>query len=155
MAKPCAAFPPHDGHNLDWKAEPENRALIAMKSAPSFVRRPEFAPRVALLAVLSSAVSLAGCASFGPEHPPLASTTATALGLTDANSMPVALRWWTSLNDLRLNQLVDQALLGSPSLAVARARLDRAGALADISRASARVQANLRSEERRVGKECA
>ena len=122
-----------------------------MKSAPPFIRPPlvlatAFAPRAPLLALVFSALLLAGCAAFGPEHPPMPSTTASALGLTGANSMQVAPRWWTSLNDPRLNQLVDLALLGSPNLAVARARLDRASALAEISRASARPQVNLSAE---------
>ena len=90
-----------------------------------------------------SAALLAACAGLGPNHTPLASTTPAALGLNDANSMPLAPRWWSGLNDPRLDQLVDQALQGSPTLAMARARLDRAGALAETSRASAGPQVNL------------
>ena len=90
--------------------------------------------------VLCAGAALAGCAGFGPEHAPLASSTASTLGLADAGSAPLAPRWWTSLNDPRLNQLVEQALQGSPTLAVARARLERASTLARISRAAASPQ---------------
>ena len=117
-----------------------------MKSAARFAHPRATTPRIALLAVLCATALLAGCANFGPERAQLASTAPSALGLADATSMLVAPRWWASLNDARLNQLVDQALLGSPGLAVARARLDRAGALANISRASASVQTNLSAE---------
>ena len=100
---------------------------------------------IARLTVLSAAL-LAGCAGFGPNHTPLASTTPAALGLNDANSIALAPRWWSSLNAPQLDQLVDQALQGSPTLAVARARLSRAGAQAEISRANAGPQANLAIE---------
>lgn len=39
-------------------------------------------------------------------------------------------RWWTSYNDAQLNGLIDEALSGSPSLAGALARVQRAQALA-------------------------
>ena len=48
--------------------------------------------------------------------------------------------WWEDFHDPVLNHLVAAALAGSPTLAEARARLAEAEAL--------------RSEERRVGKEC-
>lgn len=117
-----------------------------MKPALPFASVRAWTPGGVLLSALLAAGLLAGCAGFGPDHPPLASTTPAALGLQDANSAPVASRWWSTLNDQKLNRLVDQALLGSPSLAVARARLDRAGALAEVSRAGDRPQAVLAAE---------
>ena len=102
--------------------------------------------RASLLAILAASLLVAGCAGFGADHVPLASTTPVAVGLADAATAAVTPRWWTTLNDARLTQLVEQALTGSPSLAVARARLDRAGSLADISRAGARPQATLAAE---------
>ena len=102
--------------------------------------------RLAGLLAVAAAALLAACANPGPDHAALASTTPAAVGLGDAGSMPPSARWWTTLGDLRLDQLVDSALQGSPGLAVARARLERAGALAEISRASARPQASLGAE---------
>ena len=104
-----------------------------------------FPRSVAALGVLS-ALLMAGCAGFGPDHPPLATATPTSLGLNNAGSIPVAPRWWSSLNDPQLDRLVDQALQGSPTLAVARSRFDRAGSLADISRAATRPQGILAAE---------
>lgn len=101
--------------------------------------------RVAALGSLSVAF-MAGCAGFGPNHPQLATTTPMALDLNKAGTTAVVPRWWTSLNDPQLDRLMDQALQGNPTLAVARSRLDRAGALADISRATAGPQANLAAE---------
>ena len=120
-----------------------------MKTSLSFAARAVPGTRRVLPLALCAAALLAGCAGFGPEHPPLASTTAAALGLADANSTPAAPRWWTSLNDPRLSQLVEQALQGNPTLAVARARLDRASNLAEASRAAASPQATLSAEATR------
>jgi NodT family efflux transporter outer membrane factor (OMF) lipoprotein len=116
-----------------------------MKTVIPFAPVARLPRRITLLTMMSAAL-LAGCAGFGPDHAPLASTTPAALGLNDAISIPVAPRWWSSLNDPRLDQLVDLTLQGSPTLAVARARLERAGALAEISRANAGPQANLAIE---------
>ena len=113
-----------------------------MKSVPPFAPFAGLPRRIALLNVMCAAL-LAGCAGFGPGYTPLASTTPAALGLNDGHSIPLAPRWWSSFNDARLDRLVDQALQGSATLAVARARLDRAGALAEVSRANAGPQANL------------
>lgn len=104
--------------------------------------------RLATLAAGACAVALlAGCATPGADRAPIASTQPAALGLAESPaSTPVAPQWWTALGDKQLNALVDQALQGHPSLTVARARLDRAGALADISRASSLPQATLSAE---------
>jgi NodT family efflux transporter outer membrane factor (OMF) lipoprotein len=82
------------------------------------------------------AALLGACASPGPDHPPLARTAPAALGLSAPASTPVASQWWSALGDARLDQLVDQALKDQPGLAVARARLARARALTDNSRAT-------------------
>ena len=97
------------------------------------------------VAFAACVVVVAGCANFGPEHPPLARTVPAALGLgLDVPSSALASpRWWTALGDSRLDPLVDQALKGNPNLAVVRARLDRAASLAEVSRAAARPQFTL------------
>lgn len=99
-----------------------------------------------LAAALSAAALLTACATPGASHTPLAPRTPAALGLSDAASMPVAPRWWTTLGDAQLTRLVDQALQAQPSLAVARARVDRARALADLTQAASGPQAVLSAE---------
>lgn len=99
-----------------------------------------------LAPLLAVTALLAACASPGPDHAPLPQTPLSALGLADTASLAVPSRWWTRLGDSQLDQLVDQALQGSPSLAVARARVERASALAQISRAGAQPQGNLSAE---------
>jgi NodT family efflux transporter outer membrane factor (OMF) lipoprotein len=102
-----------------------------------------------LVTALSVAALLGACATPGREHTPLALKTPAALGLGEAASMPVAPRWWTTLGDEGLTRLVDQALQAQPSLAVARARVERARALADLNQASTGPQAVLSAEATR------
>lgn len=103
------------------------------------------APRSARLplltvAALAIALSLAGCASQGPAHQPLTTLGAADVGLqdsqsdtrTDATALNSS-QWWTGLGDAQLNQLIDQALAGSPSLAASNARFEKAAALATAS----------------------
>ena len=81
---------------------------------------------------MALALTLAGCASQGPAHAPLAQLAAADLGLDDQASNTAADntafgsgQWWTGLGDAQLNQLVAQALAGSPSLAASNACASR------------------------------
>ena len=92
-----------------------------------------------LLPALSLALLLAGCADFGglapasrPADP--AALKADTLAGTEARegairSWPVE-GWWKDLGDAQLDELMDEALANSPTLAVARARLEQADAQA-------------------------
>ena len=107
------------------------------------------APLRSLLGVPAlAALLLAGCASPGPAHTPLALTTPVALGLastgtgmagsagTADNALSATQPWWTSLGDPQLDALVERALQGNPGLDVARARQARALALVEGSRSA-------------------
>lgn len=97
-------------------------------------------PTMALAAMLV----LAGCASPGAPHAPLAQTTAADVGLRPiATETAAPNRWWTLLGDDQLNTLVDRALQGSPNLAVSRARLEQAVALSQVREAANGPQASL------------
>lgn len=102
--------------------------LTSFSAGAPALRRP-----AALCALLAACLVAAGCASQGPAHTPLSATSAADLGLAAALSAPVATQWWTTLGDPTLNTLIDQALQGSPSLAVGRARLAQAMAMADAA----------------------
>lgn len=90
------------------------------------------------------AVSLAACAAvpdLGSKPTPRASSTLEAAESFRAppGDWPQD-RWWAAYGDPQLDQLVDEALRGSPSLAQAEARVRRAQALAEQSRAAGRPQ---------------
>ena len=89
--------------------------------------------------VLTLAVALAGCVAVGPEYvPPHAATPAAWHadlhgGLNARATDPQVLaRWWRTLNDPVLTQLITQAGAGNRNLAVAQASI-RAGRAATMS----------------------
>ena len=88
------------------------------------------------VSTLALALSLAGCVTQGPDHTPLAQTQAKATGLSDASTALVPTQWWQSFGDAELDQVITQALAGQPTLAVARARVTRMLALADVNQST-------------------
>ena len=97
---------------------------------------------LALLAVLT----LAGCATPGPQVPPAERIAPTAAGLATG---PVAgtpfpdADWWRTLGDPALDALVAQGLAGQPGLQAAAARLAVAAADAAALAASQGPQLSL------------
>lgn len=102
---------------------------------------------------LLAALALAGCASQGAAHAPLATLSAADLGLsptvptaqsaTADNTALASGPWWTALGDAQLNQLIDQALAGSPSLAASNARFEKAAALATASSTASDIRGSV------------
>jgi multidrug efflux system outer membrane protein len=84
--------------------------------------------RTTALVVLSAAL-LAGCATVGPDYTGAPSAAPLAQARNGFVRAPVSqpqaptARWWESLNDTVLNQLISDGLDGSPTLAVANARV--------------------------------
>ena len=88
------------------------------------------------LGVIASAAAITGC-TLGPDFrgaPPVApnASHATSFNRTPqdiTSAAPVAAAWWKSLNDSQLNQLIETALVNSPDIRAAQARLrqSRAG----------------------------
>lgn len=129
-----------------------------MTSRPSRKPATECAPGRSLLATaaLAAVLALAGCASQGPAHRPLARLGSADVGLNDSANLGAAdatalasSQWWTSLGDARLNQLIDQALAGSPSLAASNARFEKAAALATASSTASDVRGTLSADATR------
>ena len=83
---------------------------------------------------------LTACATPGPDRLPRSALQAAQLGLHDPTSSPLTFEWWKAFGDPTLDALVAQALQDQPSLAVAKARVDRMLAMADVSQASALPQ---------------
>ncbi|MGO8926471.1 MAG: efflux transporter outer membrane subunit [Limisphaerales bacterium] len=92
-----------------------------------------------LLAAVSSAIFLNGCA-VGPNfHPPKTEVSAAFANGSQTNltAAPTAVTWWQGFNDPRLNSLVAQAVTNNPDLGIAtahvlEARALRMGAVADL-----------------------
>ena len=101
--------------------------------------------------VAAAALLLAACASTGGLAP--SSSLRPAEGVAAARSLEgvrvtpaawPARDWWKAYGDAQLDALIDEALAGSPTLAIAAARTRRALATVDVSRAalSPRVDAS-------------
>ncbi|WP_225206553.1 efflux transporter outer membrane subunit [Novosphingobium huizhouense] len=98
-------------------------------------------PLPAALALAALLASLGGCASvpqLGPRPAPLAAEAVTRgldAGAAADASFPRA-DWWTDFADPQLASLVEEALRGSPSLAIADARMRRAAGYAQAAGAA-------------------
>ncbi|MFZ6647566.1 TolC family protein [Undibacterium sp. TJN25] len=106
-----------------------------------------------LLAIL--AVALAGCADMKGISPQAkmtdSNTLAAGAAINSANidaNWPKA-AWWQAYGDPQLNSLVQQAISGSPTLKIARARVELAGSLAGIARANTLPQVGAKAETTR------
>ncbi|MFW7342410.1 efflux transporter outer membrane subunit [Pollutimonas sp. H1-120] len=91
---------------------------------------------ILLLAVLS------GCAAINPGEPGVAQLQGAQLGLQERNIAWPTEQWWLRYNDPQLNELLGEALAGSPSLAAAQARLGMANAAVGGARAIQLPQLN-------------
>lgn len=103
----------------------------------------------AAIAAVAAALLAAGCASFGglaPRAQPAdAANLAARATLADAklsNAAWPAADWWRRFGDPQLDALIAEALAGNPGMKSARARVDRALALAASSGAALAPQAN-------------
>jgi NodT family efflux transporter outer membrane factor (OMF) lipoprotein len=94
----------------------------------------------ATLSILMAALLTSACATLpAPTAPRVAKApdayAATQTLSADAAAWPVD-SWWKAYGDTQLDGLVDEALVGSPTLAQAEARLRRAQALASQAKAA-------------------
>ncbi|RTZ45524.1 efflux transporter outer membrane subunit [Candidimonas sp. SYP-B2681] len=86
--------------------------------------------------------ALYGCTALDPGQPTYAALQARQAGLDDgAIPWPTA-QWWLRYQDSQLNQLISQALVGSPSLGAAQARVNIANAAVTGARAIQLPQLN-------------
>ena len=91
------------------------------------------------------ALLLAACATPGPMRPATTPISAATVGLKEGSAAPtIDERWWESLGDARLNELVSRALQASPTLQVAAARVARAQAVMERADAQRMPQVDAR-----------
>lgn len=104
---------------------------------------PASSLRLAVPAAL--ALLLAACANPSGIAPQAALRDAASVGVpTQDSAVPaVEAAWWRAYGDPALDRLVDQALAGSPTLALAQARLARAQAVVEVADAALLPQIGL------------
>jgi NodT family efflux transporter outer membrane factor (OMF) lipoprotein len=108
-------------------------------------RRRANAAAVGALAIACASV-LAGCAAVPgadarPQMAPLSDYATTQSFAAPVGEWPND-AWWTGYHDPQLNELIAEALAGSPTLAIAHARLQQANAMAAISEGALAPQIN-------------
>jgi NodT family efflux transporter outer membrane factor (OMF) lipoprotein len=91
--------------------------------------------------VVLAALGLSACADFSGIAPRARVTEPQDLGLgagsaSSSTVTPALAPWWTRFGDAQLNALVTQALQNSPTVKLARSRIDRALALTAMSRSA-------------------
>lgn len=104
------------------------------------------------LLLTTLALALSGCALMEPSAPPAAQLDGAKLGLAaQAMAWPDA-QWWSRYGDAQLNQLVQEALAGNPTLTAAQARLAQANAAVGRARAPLmpRVDANYQATREHI-----
>src|ERR687896_10648 len=82
------------------------------------------------------AVALAGCSTTSPMLKPNVSAPASWNEAAPANAASVSAEWWSAFGSAELRQLVEQALAGSPDLAIATERVRQAEAQVRVAGAS-------------------
>lgn len=114
-----------------------------------------------VLCLLPLALTLAACANpagLAPRGAPRGATSditqlaaSRSLAAVSPGDWPTE-KWWSAYGDPQLDRLMDTALKGSPSLALATARVDKARALAGVTAASGGPQlgANIGSTRQRL-----
>jgi NodT family efflux transporter outer membrane factor (OMF) lipoprotein len=136
-------------HPLIAKQE-DGRATLprALSLALSRKRERGLTPKARRVAstvsALAAALALAGCAAQGPREPraqikPNDSYASAQSFAAPASQWP-AQAWWKAYGDSQLDALIDEALAGSPSIAIADARLRRAQAYVQVSGAAMKPQ---------------
>jgi NodT family efflux transporter outer membrane factor (OMF) lipoprotein len=95
-------------------------------------------------ACLTAVLLLTACAPLPPASTrlieKLPSEFATSSTFTAAVVQWPTMNWWNSYQDAQLDQLIEEALRGSPNLAIAQARLNRAQAYTQVAGAPLQPQ---------------
>jgi NodT family efflux transporter outer membrane factor (OMF) lipoprotein len=103
---------------------------------------------IAAAAVLTILLTIAGCASTGGVAPqasgiePASLDAGNAIRAANADAEWPAVDWWRAYNDPQLNQWIEDAQAGNPSLAAAQARVREAMSMAGVARSALSPQVN-------------
>src|SRR5690606_5670081 len=113
--------------------------LVVSKQTATTLSQKHMKAFIPLLLV----AALSGCAVIDPGEPNVSQLDAAQVGLQHSNAPWPTTQWWHRYNDSQLTQLIDQALLGSPSMDAAQARLAMANAAVGGARAVQLPQADV------------
>ncbi len=114
--------------------------LNYFKSQGSTCRHSHSASLRMFLLIIAAAVGLGGCANVGHIEPQSKLTVASAVGMVGPTIDWPSDRWWRRYADPTLDTLIEQALVGTPGLKIAEARIRRADADAGSVASQSKLQ---------------
>ena len=88
---------------------------------------------------LALVFSLSGCAIVSPRLQPEVPVAGTWNEATPTDASAASPTWWKSFGSTELQSLVDEALAGSPDLAIASERVQQAEAQVRVAGASSKI----------------
>lgn len=104
------------------------------------INRAELSTRRTLVAASLLALTVAGCANFSGIETTSVLRSPSATGAASVQTEFPSDQWWLKFNDPALTSLIDAALTGSPTLAIAKTRADKAALGVALVRATAMPQ---------------
>ena len=93
---------------------------------------------IPLTLLCNTVLVLSACVNLPESSAPATLRDGASVGLSPQATpqAPLMANWWTALGDTQLNTLIEEALASNPSLKAAQARIDRAQAGFELSRAT-------------------
>ena len=117
-----------------------SRAL-EYKAIPMFpnrtINRTEVLTRSTFVAASLLALTIAGCANISGIETTAVLRTPTSAGTSAVQTDFPSDRWWLKFNDPALTSLIDAALQGNPTLAIAKTRAEKMALGVDLAKANA------------------
>ncbi len=131
-----------------------NEASALGQSLQDQVRcaRTSFPALTAIAVAIASSIvlTLSGCANSAGIASSAQAIAPASIGLGAGASTPVVVAdWWKNFGDAALNDIVDRALVGNPSIKVAQARLERARAAVDVNKSADGLHVNAEADATR------
>ncbi|WP_168787463.1 efflux transporter outer membrane subunit [Paraburkholderia aromaticivorans] len=103
---------------------------------------------IGITSAIAISLTIVGCASTGGVAPqasgiePASLDAGNAIRAANADAQWPAVDWWRAYNDPQLNQWIEDAQAGNPSLAAAQARVREAMSMAGVARSALSPQVN-------------
>ncbi|WP_028623390.1 efflux transporter outer membrane subunit [Pseudomonas sp. Ant30-3] len=104
---------------------------------------------LALTLIISGCIGTGGIAPQGKVHAPDSLATDEAIRSAEQDAHWPDAQWWQAYGDPQLNRWIDLALRGSPSMAMAAARVRQAKAMAGLAESAESLQINSQSTLKR------
>ena len=104
---------------------------------------PKTRPLHRLGGISTLALILTCCAPMAPQSPGLSIIEPQQLQLSRGERLPIANNWWESFQNKDLSDLIQSSLAHNPGIALANTRIEKAQAIAGLTRSATQIQAGV------------